>query len=98
MKIPFGKFKGKELSAIEDDAYLEWLLEIAKEPLRTQINRELLARKRLDRGQLPMAQALLESGYRAMAKKLHPDVGGSTKDMQLLNAVMDKLRRIVNDF
>ena len=35
---------------------------------------------------------LIEAGYRALARKNHPDRGGSTDKMQALNAVVTKLR------
>jgi hypothetical protein len=35
---------------------------------------------------------LIEAGYKALARKHHPDRGGATGAMQLLNAVVDKLR------
>ncbi len=35
---------------------------------------------------------LIEAGYRALARKNHPDRGGSTDAMQALNAVVAKLR------
>ena len=35
---------------------------------------------------------LIEAGYRALARKNHPDRGGSTEKMQVLNAVVAKLR------
>jgi hypothetical protein len=35
---------------------------------------------------------LLESGYRSVAMKRHPDRGGNTADMQRLNDLMEELR------
>ena len=34
---------------------------------------------------------VIEAGYRAVSKKLHPDVGGSTEGMTTLNLVKEKL-------
>ena len=38
------------------------------------------------------AQELIECGYRALARKLHPDAGGTTESMQELNAAVTWLR------
>lgn len=36
---------------------------------------------------------IVEAGYRAMARRLHPDVGGTHEQMVALNAAADALRR-----
>jgi len=43
----------------------------------------------------PMLEQILESGYKAVARKVHPDIGGSTKEMQKLNGMMTTLRNIL---
>jgi curved DNA-binding protein CbpA len=37
--------------------------------------------------------ALVRAGYRALAKKFHPDFGGDLRKIQALNAAMEKLRQ-----
>jgi hypothetical protein len=46
----------------------------------------------IDAGDKPLLQELLRSGYRALAAKYHPDVGGDPDTMRRLNALMEKLR------
>jgi hypothetical protein len=36
---------------------------------------------------------MLDAGYRDLAKKVHPDAGGTKEDMQTLNAVRREVRR-----
>ena len=36
-------------------------------------------------------QQLIETGYRALALKMHPDVGGSTEDMARLAVVREEM-------
>jgi hypothetical protein len=40
-----------------------------------------------------MTRELIEAGFKVLAKKFHPDMGGRTQKMQELNAVMEKLLR-----
>ena len=39
-----------------------------------------------------MALELIDAGYKALAKNLHPDKGGTNPDMARLNAVRDWVR------
>lgn len=41
----------------------------------------------------PIVRSLVEAGYRVLALKAHPDVGGSTAQMRTLNRVIASLRR-----
>ncbi len=41
----------------------------------------------------PDEARIINNCYRDMALKLHPDKGGGTKDMQILNGLRDKLRK-----
>jgi len=40
----------------------------------------------------PLAAQLLELGYKALAKRLHPDIGGDKRQMQQLNELMSTVR------
>ena len=42
-----------------------------------------------------MAFAIIQSGFRSLAKKLHPDVGGSDKEMRLLQTARLELEKIM---
>jgi hypothetical protein len=41
------------------------------------------------------AQAIIDTGYRSLAAKVHPDVGGDPSAMVRLNVARDWLRRFV---
>lgn len=41
------------------------------------------------------AAEIVEAGYRTLAKQRHPDLGGSQEAMQVLNATVAYLRRII---
>ena len=38
---------------------------------------------------------IIDAGYKALAKRYHPDLGGSTQQMQLLNRAVEWLRNAV---
>ena len=92
MIMPFGKYKGDRLCELPSD-YIEWLMgwNGLREPLRTELRRELAFRE-------PPPASMLEivnSGYKALAMKYHPDVGGSTEKMKILNASVESLRKMI---
>ena len=67
-----------------------------KQKKRTDKKEKLLANP--DIKQVPpdlrnMIDELVTTGYRAMARHYHPDKGGDTRAMQLLNAAAEWLRR-----
>ena len=39
--LPFGKYRGSLASSVRDVAYLDWLLGIAKEPFKTELQKHL---------------------------------------------------------
>ncbi len=106
MTMPFGVHKGLPLNDLPN-AYLEWLAGIDLRPsLRRGVDAELSRRcgrgpdensassglRRLGPDDLGLARELLQSGYRAMAKKHHPDFGGDAVVMRQLIDVANKLR------
>lgn len=42
---------------------------------------------------LRLAQQFIDAGYRRLAKELHPDRGGTLKDMARLNRVRERLQQ-----
>lgn len=90
--MPFGKYKGDNLCELPED-YIEWLMgwDGLREPLRSALKRELLFREPPPASMLDVINA----GYKALAMKYHPDVGGSNEQMKLLNSSVESLRRIV---
>ena len=98
IRMPFGKHKGEELGNIPDD-YLFWCLDhcTSMSPsLRKAIERHL--------NYEPLSQAngllldddistLVRTWYRDLAKRWHPDNGGSTDAMKAVNDAHDSLRK-----
>jgi hypothetical protein len=58
-----------------------------------EIEARVAAQKAEDEKHRELIVQLIDAGYRAMAKTLHPDVGGSHVDMTRLSTVRDELRR-----
>lgn len=89
--MPFGRYKGKALSALPDD-YIIWLdgLDNLRDPLRTIIAKEWDVRfgraqpgpvLTLTPARQQLAKDMIQSGFRSLAKVHHPDVGGRHEDM-----------------
>jgi hypothetical protein len=103
VKVPFGKFKGVELADVPDD-YLRWLKSLGhlREPLRSAVADEYEFRfssanpvETLPADVRVMVEEIVASGYRSLAQRHHPDHGGATRAMQLLNDAVAWLRRMV---
>jgi Putative quorum-sensing-regulated virulence factor len=101
MRIPFGKFKGRDLTDIPDD-YLLWLTTIESRPfLRAAVEEERAGGRdlfvpgsfSLSTEERKIAAHLIEHGRRSLAKVNHPDVGGSHAAMVAINNVADRLRQ-----
>jgi hypothetical protein len=60
-----------------------------------EIEARVSAQKAEDNKHRELIVQLIDARYRAMAKTLHPDMGGSRDDMTRLTAVRDELRRRV---
>ena len=103
IRMPFGKFKGVFIHDLPFD-YLVWLhsLDDLRDPLRSAIENEFRARtepvnggKPLDPDVRAMVEELVSAGYRKLAQGHHPDHGGETRTMQLVNAAAAWLRAAV---
>src|SRR5262252_6278767 len=99
-RMPFGRFRRQPLGAVPA-GYLEWLASRPdlRPPLRGQVFAEL-ARRRIHVEAEPLiADApdpgvvadLVRAGRRALAARLHPDVGGDGEHLKLVNATADLL-------
>ena len=81
--MPFGKFKGYEIRDLPDN-YLGWLYEIV-EPgyLADCVYAEYQHRFGEDfKSAPPRVREIIEAGFKALALKYHPDVGGSGDAMR----------------
>ncbi len=106
MRMPFGKFKGLGLENCPLE-YLFWLsdnIEL-REPLCSAVHRQIGARgtsrpplalpsKRISVSpeDAVLVRHIVDAGYRTIASRIHPDVGGSSADMQRLNTIVSSLR------
>jgi hypothetical protein len=42
--------------------------------------------------ELPLVKHAFDAGFKTLARKLHPDAGGDTREMQALNSLADSVR------
>lgn len=91
--MPFGRFAGVELCDLPDD-YLEWLGSLGdlRDPLRSAVAAEIARRYGPADTMLSMADDIVRTGYRTLAQRYHPDHGGDTVTMQVLNRAARWLR------
>jgi|SRR5215471_20221096 len=94
MKMPFGKYKGWELSKVPED-YLMWVLEECniKEALATAIEIQLGLRvvETVDND-------VVSRWYRQMASEFHPDKrGGTHLGMLAVNRGRELLLELMNN-
>jgi hypothetical protein len=105
--MPFGRFKGFLLSDIPN-WYLSWLagLDDLREPLASAVEREFRRRHNEEEPE-PAAPAgaacpdprvadeLVTAGFKSLARKYHPDMGGSHESMLAVNRVAEWLRALL---
>ena len=98
MQMLFGKWRGYPLDQVPDD-YLRWLSGLGlREPMASAVRKEIERRGgTFDNVNSLPRPALIESARRVMAKRFHPDVGGSTAAMQAVNATCDWLQERANE-
>lgn len=100
-RMPFGKYRGTQLADLPD-GYVRWLYEEIelREPLLSQIT-DLYRARFMRTAKAPqtklkeMAARIIDTGYRKLAREYHPDTGGSTHTMQVLNEAIAWLRERV---
>lgn len=105
MTMPFGKYRGLPLEDLPL-GYLRWLrTRDLYGRLRDLVDEEWERRQTpheepeaeedattfLDPELAEAASAIIREGYRVAARKLHPDVGGSTRKMQTVNVARELL-------
>lgn len=99
MLMPFGKFKGVTLESLPDD-YLGWLLtRELRDHLREALLRESDRREgvapvvvEIRKADIGLMRLVIDLGYRAAARTIHPDCGGDPERMVRLNALVEFLR------
>src|SRR5437762_1779433 len=90
-RMPFGKHKGELLGAVPSD-YLVWLLRncALRAWLQAEIEAEMQRRQGCPAAPPPAAatsdvEQLVRRWYRELAKKYHPDRGGTNEAMKVVN-------------
>lgn len=90
-KLGFGKYKDLDISEVPE-SYLQWLINNSKQKI-VDYEAELKRREQQDDADATWIERLVKTGWRELTKRHHPDVGGSTADMQEINAAYEALRR-----
>jgi DnaJ-class molecular chaperone len=90
MKMPFGKYKEKEIGDIPE-SYLHWLVDNVD--LWGQLRYEVYNILGIEDNQLVLSDGV-KSIYRKLAMKYHPDRGGNTMAMQAINEFYEELKNL----
>jgi hypothetical protein len=96
MRMPFGKWRGHDLSEIPLN-YLQWLWGNAE--LRGRLLEAVCYEIQSRQDSFAMPTAKVDAGhiqkvYRSMAFKWHPDRGGSHTAMQAINEFYEQIKQI----
>jgi hypothetical protein len=78
-KITFGKYAGLDLQDVPQD-YIEWVLQKNKDQT-AEYEAELDRRAALLQASETLVQKIVNTGYKTLAKTMHPDQGGTDKQM-----------------
>lgn len=94
--LTYGKHVGKPVSDIPRD-YLEWLIG-SREKEIASFKAEIERRELVEASSVSMVERLIAEGYRSLAKKLHPDTGGTAEEFTALKAASEQLKAIIGEF
>lgn len=88
--LSFGKYAGQKLSDVPKD-YIEWLISTREKDIK-QYRAELERREMLETQASSTLDKIIQEGFKALAKKAHPDQGGSDKQFRELQAAREQLK------
>ncbi|MFY9531246.1 MAG: J domain-containing protein [Candidatus Acidiferrales bacterium] len=92
--LRWGKYRGEDIRTIPAE-YLEFILESAQETIR-DCTAELERRALVEEASLSWAERIIQSGYRELARRHHPDIhGGDGEEMRAVNAAAEALRELL---
>jgi hypothetical protein len=104
--MPFGKYKGELLEHVPDD-YLRWVLDNLTDlgfGLRRAIEVRLGIRpdptKATSTGVpdiLPRIRSDIDTCYRRMCRRFHPDHGGTNDQQIVVNECFDAIRKAIRE-
>jgi hypothetical protein len=95
MRMPFGKFKGEDVSDIED-GYLAWCLDNV-DSLSPTLRRAMEQQLGLCTPPAPVFETIVAPWYRTMAKRFHPDHGGTHEQMIAVNIGRDLMMKMMQE-
>jgi hypothetical protein len=90
MRLGFGKYKDTDLRDVPEE-YLQWLINSSLENVNNY-QAELARREMVEEADASWTERIIKIGYRELAKRHHPDGGGSDADMQQLNNAYENLK------
>lgn len=93
MILRYGQYKGRNLRDVPGE-YLAFLHEESNKT-SAACAEELQRREQAEEAKMPMIERVVAAGFHTLARKLHPDLGGSTVGMQELNAAHEALREML---
>jgi uncharacterized protein (DUF3820 family) len=94
-KLGFGKYADLELSMVPEE-YLSWLIHNSREGLK-KYEGELLRWQMAEDADMSWVERIVKTGFNELAKRHHPDRGGSGRDMVELNAAYERLKQTINE-
>jgi Putative quorum-sensing-regulated virulence factor len=93
MILSFGKYEGEDIRDVPRE-YLEWLADQARRNSKAY-DAELERRDLLEQSNCSMVDRIVQVGFRELAKQLHPDQGGNSKDFIDLRAAHERLKEML---
>lgn len=91
--MKFGKYKGLPITDVPDD-YLQFLITLATRSIE-EYRGELERRELAQDADKTWMERVVETGYRELAKRYHPDRGGGDGEMHEINAAVEMLREVL---
>ena len=93
--LGFGKYAGMDLRDVPQE-YLEWLIQMRKKDL-AEYQGELERRELVESASITMVERVVQEGFRSLAKKFHPDAGGSDAEFVELKAAHEQLKMVLGE-
>lgn len=93
--IPFGKHRGERLEDVPEE-YIAWLIERQRSTIE-MYEKELDRRRLVEESSMSVVEQIVSAGYKTLAKKLHPDHGGSPDQFRALAAAKEQLGIILEE-